>query len=122
MGLGFYRGRDSKYNAQPDRCREGILHHSKMEARRCTELHLLARANPPVITELRAHPQPVYDLVVNGRKVTRYVADFEYVDENGDLVTEDTKGYRTAEYRIKAELFAALYGREVTEVRRVRGR
>jgi hypothetical protein len=122
MGLGFYRERTSKFNANPTRCREGKLHHSALEARRCTELHLLASANPPVITELKAHPQPAYPLVVNGRKVAVYVSDFEYLDENGELVTEDTKGFRTEVYKIKAELFAALYGREVREVRRVRGR
>lgn len=114
--------RDTKYGNTPERCRDGRLHHSKLEARRCNELHLMAQANPPLITELRAHPQPAYDLTVNGRKVTRYIADFEYRDENGETVTEDTKGFKTDAYRIKAALFAALYGREVQEVRRVRGR
>jgi hypothetical protein len=40
-GLGFYRGRDSKYNARPTRCRQGVTHHSAMESARCDELHVM---------------------------------------------------------------------------------
>jgi hypothetical protein len=95
------------------------MHQSKLEARRCDELSILATAGE--ISDLKAHPQPTYRLDVNGRHITNYRGDFEYLDRDGNLVTEDTKGVRTDAYKIKAELFAALYGREIVEVRRARG-
>jgi hypothetical protein len=103
----------------PIRCRQNVMHQSKLEARRCDELHILAAAGD--ITELKAHPQPIYRLDVNGRHVATYRGDFEYLDRDGQLVTEDTKGFRTDTYKIKAELFAALFGREILETRRARG-
>lgn len=121
MSLGFYRGRDSKFNARPTRCRQGTTHHSAMEAARCDELHLLQQGG--LIRALEAHPQPRFDLDVNGVHVTRYLADFAYVDvETGGRVVEDVKGYATAEYRLKKALMLAVHGIEVQEVRRVRGR
>ena len=121
MGLGFYRGRDSKFNARPTRCREGVMHHSAMEAARCDELHVLQVGG--LIRDLEAHPQPRFDLDVNGVHVTRYLADFSYVDvETGEKRVEDVKGFVTAEYKIKKALMLAVHGVEVQEVKRVRGR
>ena len=120
VSIGFYRGTHSKYNAIPTRCNQGQFHHSKLEANRCDELHVLQAGG--ILSELKAHPQPAYPLVVNGHKLCSYVADFEYVDADGNVVTEDTKGFRTEVYKLKAELFLALYGREVREVTRTRGR
>ena len=121
MSLGFYRGRDSKFNARPTRCRQGAMHHSGMESRRCDELHLMQQG--ALIRDLEAHPQPRFDLKVNDRHVTTYLADFAYVDaETAERVVEDVKGHATGEYRIKKALMLACYGIEVREVRRVRGR
>lgn len=119
MGLGFYRGRDSKYNARPTRCRQNVMHHSAMESRRCDELHAMLAGG--LITDLEAHPQPRFDLAVNGIHVCHYLADFRYVD-GGRVVVEDVKGHQTAEYKLKARLMLACHGIEVQEVRRVRGR
>jgi len=120
-GLGFYRGRDSKFNARPTRCRQGVTHHSAMESARCDELHVLQAGE--LIRDLEAHPQPRFDLEVNGVHVTRYLADFAYVDvETGERRVEDVKGFRTAEYQLKAKLMKACLGIEIQEVRKVRGR
>ncbi len=108
--------RHTKYGNTPTRCRGGNFHASKLEARRCDELHLLQLGNE--ISDLVAHPQPVYRLEVNGRLITTYRGDFEYRDRDGNQVTEDTKGVRTDVFRLKAALFAALYGRAIVEVRR----
>ncbi len=117
MGLGFYRGRHSKFNAIPDRCREGVMHQSKFETKRCNELHLMQTGG--LIRDLEAHPQPRFDLVVNDVKVCRYLADFRYFDEQlGREVVEDTKGHRTREYLLKKKLMLACLGIEVEEVRR----
>lgn len=112
--------RHTKYGNVATCCRQGNPHASKLEARRCDELHLLQLAHE--IRDLVAHPQPVYRLEVNGRLIARYIGDFEYLDRNGNRITEDTKGVRTDVFRLKAELFRAIYGREIVEVRRVRAR
>ena len=107
--------RHTKFGNTPMRCRLNQFHQSKAEARHCDELHILQAAGE--ISDLKAHPQPVYPLEVNGRKVTSYRGDFEYLDRDGTLVTEDVKGVRTEVYQLKAKLFAALLGREIREVR-----
>ena len=93
---------------------DGITFHSAHEGRCYSRLKLRERAGE--IRGLRL--QPRYDLIVNGRKVTRYVADFEYEERTAEgwlLVTEDAKGAKTKDYVIKRELFGALMGREVRE-------
>ena len=127
MGLAFYRGKHSKFNAAPSRCSQGVMHHSTIEAARCTELHLMQQGG--LIRDLEAHPQPRVPLLAHdsrtgeGVEVCHYLPDFRYVDvETGETVTEDVKGFRTPEYALKAKLFAANYGTEIVEVRRVRGR
>lgn len=117
MSLGFHRGRHSKFNAIPDRCREGVMHQSKLETKRCNELHLMQRGG--LIRDLEAHPQPRFGFVVNDVKVCSYLSDFRYFDEQlGREVVEDTKGFRSDVFRIKKKLMLACFGIEVEEVRR----
>lgn len=92
----------SKYRAQPETI-DGIKFASKREARRYGELKLLVRAHQ--ITKLEL--QPRFPLIVNGKKVCTYVADFEYI-EDGERVVEDVKGMRTRDYIIKRKLLMAL--------------
>lgn len=109
--------RNAKYGNTPNRCAEGYMHQSKLEAKRCNELHALQRGS--LIRQLEAHPQPVYRLEVNGRLVTTYRPDFRYVEaDGGRLVVEDVKGVATAVYRMKKKLMLACHGIEVEEVRR----
>lgn len=89
------------------------MHKSKKEARRCTELHVLLRGG--LISELEAHPQPRFDLVVNEVPICAYIADFRYRDSDGDVVVEDTKGWKTAEYKLKNRLMLACHGIDVKE-------
>lgn len=104
------KAKPNKFRAKPtvvDRLRFA----SKREARRYAELKLLEEEGEIVGLRL----QPRYPLVVGGMHVCTYVADFEYSwAVLPSLVTEDCKGYRTKEFIIKAKLFHALYGREVT--------
>ena len=50
----------------------------------------------------------------------KYIADFVYVDENGEIVVEDVKGYRKGEaYRvfvIKRKLMLYVHGVRIREV------
>jgi hypothetical protein len=105
-----------KYGNKPNRCSEGIMHQSKLEARRCTELHVMQRGG--LIHDLEAHPQPRFTLDVNGVHIANYFPDFSYVTDAGETVIEDTKGFQTDVYRLKKRLVKALYGLDVREVRR----
>jgi len=44
-----------------------------------------------------------------------YRADFTYVNEDGQPIVEDVKGFRTPVYRLKKKLMRALYGIEILE-------
>lgn len=97
--------------------RDGETFDSQKEYRRFCELRLLERAG--AVTDLRR--QVKYELIpaqrVNGKVAERacsYVADFVYT-ENGQQVVEDTKGYRTQEYRIKRKLMLWVHGIQIRE-------
>lgn len=99
----------NKYRNQPEEI-NGIKFASKKEAKRYGELGFLVKAK--VITNLEL--QPRYPIVINGVKVTTYVADFRYV-EDGKTVVEDTKGYKTDIYKLKKKLMSAVHGIEIQE-------
>ena len=56
--------------------------------------------------------QVKYEIVVNGEKICRYIADFRYkmVDDDGTAkeVVEDAKGFETADFKLK-KLMKAVY-------------
>jgi hypothetical protein len=85
---------------------------SQKEANRYCDLDLLQRAGE--IKELAL--QPRFKLTVNGKHVTTYVGDFQYLDKRGRLIVEDVKGFKTDVYKLKAALFEAIHGFPVTEV------
>ena len=97
----------TKYHAKPT---EGYA--SKREARRASELKLLERAGK--ISEL--HEQVRFELIKkqNGEPARYYVADFTYM-ENGQLVVEDCKGYRTQVYQLKRAMMLDRHGIKVRE-------
>lgn len=93
-------------------------HASKKEDRRSRELMLLQAAGE--IRDLKE--QVPYELIpsqyVDGKCVERackYVADFVYTDREGNLVVEDTKGFRTPEYVIKRKLMLKVHGIKIKE-------
>lgn len=101
--------RRNKYRAQ--RCQhDDHWHDSLRERDRCFVLE--QRAALGDISDLRR--QPRYPLLSDGMHVADYIADFEYC-ENGRLVVEDTKGYRTATYRLKRRLMKAVYNIDILE-------
>lgn len=79
---------------------------SRLEAGRYSELLILQKAGK--LSGLET--QTMFRLEVNGSLVCKYYADFTYTDERGNYVVEDTKGFLTPEFRIKAKLFEALNG------------
>lgn len=107
---------------------DGITFDSQKEAKRFRELCLLERAGK--ITELRRQVKCVlipaqYEPdttgprggVRRGKLIERecsYIADFVYV-QDGKLVVEDTKGFRTNDYIIKRKLMLYLHGIRIKE-------
>ncbi len=106
-----------KYGNKPLLCSSGVWHASKLEARRCTDLHLLQQAG--AISNLKAHPQQRFNLDVNGVHICMYMADFVYVrTDTGETMVEDTKGHATEVYKLKRRLMLACHGIEIQEVRK----
>ena len=58
-----------------------------------------------------------YDIVVNGEKICKYVADFRYnqIEEDGSQkeIVEDAKGVETADFKLKKKLMKAVHGIEI---------
>lgn len=49
-------------------------------------------------------------------KECAYIADFVYVNDKGETVVEDTKGFRTTEYIIKRKLMLYVHGIRIQEI------
>lgn len=107
---GRTKPRKLKYSNQPIRI-DNHWFPSRKEAKRYGQLKILVHAGK--ILDLKL--QVKFSLIVHEFLVTTYVADFTYY-RDGKLVVEDTKGFRTADYKIKAKLFRAIHGFEITEV------
>jgi len=98
-------GRKSKYNNAKVQV-DGIKFDSKREASRYLELKILQQAGQIEGLEL----QPKFRMKVNDFLICEYRADFKYREAGTVLpVVEDSKGFRTRDYRIKAKLFRALF-------------
>lgn len=112
----------SKYHAKKTIV-DGMTFDSRAEARRWEELKLLLAAGR--IKNLKRQPryelQPSYRK--NGRTVRKieYVADFEYVTADGELVVEDVKGQITPVYAIKKKIFEYLHPSITIKETKVRG-
>ena len=104
--------RRSKYNAKKTVV-DGIVFHSKAEARRYPILKLLEKSGH--IKDLRLQVPFVYR--INDKKIFTYYADFTYFDVNNNDTIEDVKGMKTPVYRLKKKLIEAHYGIKITEVK-----
>lgn len=105
----------------------GQVFDSKKEYLRFKELELLERAGK--IQRLQRQVKymlipsqfgMVYDPQTGRQKRVclerecNYIADFTY-QENGELVVEDVKGFKTPEYKIKRKLMLHNYGIQIRE-------
>lgn len=94
--LGKYKNVKTTLNGEKfDSKREALRHIVLKQMERDGEISML-------------HRQRSFDLIVNDKKICRYVGDFAYV-ENHKAVVEDSKGYRTRDFDIKWKLCQALY-------------
>jgi len=100
---GFVR---MKYGAKKTECQHGHTHDSKIEARRCDELHVM-EANGEITHLTR---EPVFSIEINGRHVCKYIADFQYrMADSGLPIVVDVKGMRTPVFNLKRKLVEAAY-------------
>ena len=82
---------------------DGQIFHSKIEAKRYVELKLLQKEGEIKDLEI----QPVIPLVVNGKKIGKYIGDFRYYDKAfKKVVLEDVKSKvtKTSLYRLKKKI------------------
>jgi hypothetical protein len=103
---------------------DGVWFSSHREARRWSELRMLARAGQ--ISDLGRQVQfPLHAVGYDGGsyQVGAYVADFTYllrppphIDGRSVLVVEDAKGVRTDLYRWKKKHFELEYAVKISEV------
>lgn len=109
---------------------EGRVLDSIKEKRRYCQLQLLERQG--IISDLRLQVPfelipPIYEDVEVQLKTktkivkklvqraTTYVADFVYL-QNGRVVVEDAKGFKTPEYKLKKKMMRAFRGIAIQEV------
>lgn len=107
---------------------DGQTFDSKKEYLRYMELSLLEKAGKiqnlkrqveylliPAQFEMVTDPKTGRRKRVCLERSCSYVADFVYHDENGELVVEDCKGFRTADYKIKRKLMLFLLKIKIKE-------
>ena len=105
------KGTTSKYHAK-HMVIDGHNFPSQKEAKRYEELKLMEKAGEIKGLKLQV-AFPLVKKSEHGREI-RYYADFVYY-ENGSLVVEDTKGFKTDVYKLKKRLMAELYGINIKE-------
>lgn len=107
---------------------DGVTYDSQKELNRYTELRLMERYGKIsnlqrqvkfMLIPAQYEPDTVGKRggVKRGKLIERecsYVADFVYT-EDGKQVVEDTKGFRTADYKIKRKLMLYVHGIRIKE-------
>ena len=97
---------------------DGIIFDSKKEAKRYLELKALEDAGKIFCLQRQVKFELIPSQKLDGKVVERactYIADFMY-QENGELIVEDTKGYKTPDYIIKRKLMLWVQGIRIREV------
>jgi hypothetical protein len=105
----------NKFNASKARYGD-VVYHSKLEARVAQQLDALRNAKNPAERVVNVSRQVSVPLVVNGTTVATWKIDFRVDYANGTTKFIEAKGFETADYRIKRNLFEALYPDETLEI------
>lgn len=102
----------NKYGARKLTAPDGQVFDSVKEYHRWGCLRLLERAGK--IKDLKR--QVKFELIPKqeGERACYYIADFTYM-ENGELVVEDCKGFKTDVYKIKKKLMLMEHGIRIRE-------
>lgn len=103
-----YHAKKTEYN--------GRTFDSKKEANRAWELDMLKKAGEVVEVEY----QPVFECVIDGKKICKYIADFQVTYKDGHVEYEDIKGCKKGcayqLFRLKKKMVEALSGVEILEL------
>lgn len=131
MAWNYYqKSNQSKYKAKKTEY-NGVIYDSKKEAQRASELSVMEKLG--IISHVQRQVKFVLvpaqrepDIIgakggiKKGKVIERelsYIADFVYIDEqSGQTIVEDTKGFRTPEYKIKRKLMLYFHNIRIREV------
>lgn len=97
---------------------DGIKFDSKKEAIRYSQLKMFEKAGLISNLQLQKEFVLIPAQKIDGKVVERackYKADFVYI-EDGKMVVEDTKGFKTPEYIIKRKLMLFVHGIQIKEI------
>lgn len=84
---------------------DGYVYDSKAEAKVALELELRQKAG-----DIFGFDRQVWlPLMVNGKTICRYVADFIIMHNDGSQEVVEVKGFRTEVWRLKEKLFRATW-------------
>lgn len=100
----------NKYSAKKEIV-DNVVFASKREAARYRDLMILFRAGKIRNLEL----QPQFEFKIDGKLMFKYIADFAYF-EGETRVIEDSKGFKTAVYKLKKKIVEAHHKIQVREV------
>lgn len=99
----WFEPRSSKYKAESQNY-GGKWYRSKFEASYAMNLDWRLKAK-----EIQAWEyEPRISLDVNGVHITNYFPDFKITNADGSVEYHETKGFETADWKIKCNLFVAL--------------
>lgn len=100
--------RENKYGAV--KCRyNGDLYHSGKEARYAALLDVLRKAEDPKERVRKWERQVRMPLIVKGKLIANWYIDFLVTFADGRKEYHEVKGFATESYRLKRNLFEALY-------------
>jgi hypothetical protein len=101
----YFRRKRNKFNAKKTTCFQGHEHPSRLEANFCNILEQQRKdgLNVGYKTQVR------FPLCVNGIKICTHVVDFLVDFKDGSQVAMETKGFETAVWKIKRNLFKTIY-------------
>lgn len=103
----------NKYGARKIKAPDGQVFDSVKEFQRWGELKILQRAGK--ISNLQR--QVKFELIPKqeGERACHYVADFVYINDKGETVVEDAKGFKTEVFRLKKKLMLWVHGIKIKE-------
>lgn len=112
--------RRGKYNVAKKSARtlSGKVYMSKLEMMYRKHLDILQKAANIKERVVDIKEQVPFEVVVNGKKICKYLLDFEVTYGDGRVEYVDVKGIATDVYKIKRKLVEALYPIKIKEVKK----
>lgn len=94
----------------------GTIFDSKKEANYAMQLDFQKKAVNPKDKVISYEKQVPFQIIVNGKKICKYLADFKvsYADRHEEII--DVKGVRTQMYSLKKKLVEAQFNIKIIEV------